>query len=548
MVSWEYDVLGRSESRTEGAQRRVEWGYSGTGPNELGQLIAERVFGDGGALTHETRYGYEPVPTTGPNRDSYDVRGRQRERSGPQVASGFQRIEEYTAFDLPSTVVQGLGEATHTIEMRYDASDRLSARLSAERDTRYVGRLYERTATSAGVEHRYRVYADGRPVAEIRRNTTGTGTPSESRYYLHTDALGSVVLVTDQAGNEAEERTYASFGDTDHVTATEAGYTGHRHDDELGLIDMIGRVYDPVIGRFLTPDPITAMPTWTQGLNRYAYVYNSPLAWTDPTGFFGVADRLAEQLAATRYSVGAEFTESDQENGEASGLDNDFSGGYLRVIRPANGDGASGHADSEVPTTAIAPYAPVDYISAYHMLFELYDDVGIVGRWHLGALTLADGAEPHLTAGSYVSGVSRLFAELDHPGRTPDFCLTTFGVPVAKQPLGLAIAEEVGADCQMIPVVVAGAPKMIALNATRAVDCLDESRSIFSRWTESDERPDKIGDYRGVTKLALDAERIPADAQFFRVDGWRVALIVSARVKQVMEAVGCVGARFERVA
>ncbi|XXX76945.1 RHS repeat-associated core domain-containing protein [Sorangium sp. So ce134] len=48
---------------------------------------------------------------------------------------------------------------------------------------------------------------------------------------------------------------------------------------------MRGRMYDPVIGRFLTPDPIVANPLSGQSLNPYSYVLNNPLAYVDPNGF-----------------------------------------------------------------------------------------------------------------------------------------------------------------------------------------------------------------------------------------------------------------------
>ncbi len=62
------------------------------------------------------------------------------------------------------------------------------------------------------------------------------------------------------------------------------GFTGHEHIDELGLINMNGRVYDPRLGRFLSPDPYIQAPDFTQSFNRYAYCWNNPLKYTDPDG------------------------------------------------------------------------------------------------------------------------------------------------------------------------------------------------------------------------------------------------------------------------
>lgn len=67
--------------------------------------------------------------------------------------------------------------------------------------------------------------------------------------------------------------------------ASPRGYTGHEHLDEVGLIHMNGRIYDPLIGRFLQMDPIIQDPYASQSFNRYSYVMNNPLMYTDPTGY-----------------------------------------------------------------------------------------------------------------------------------------------------------------------------------------------------------------------------------------------------------------------
>ncbi|MCG8556466.1 MAG: RHS repeat-associated core domain-containing protein, partial [Proteobacteria bacterium] len=66
---------------------------------------------------------------------------------------------------------------------------------------------------------------------------------------------------------------------------TRLGYTGHEHFNKLGLVNMKGRIYDAHMGRFLQPDPFVPEPGNSQSWNRYAYVVNNPLNWTDPSGF-----------------------------------------------------------------------------------------------------------------------------------------------------------------------------------------------------------------------------------------------------------------------
>ncbi len=62
------------------------------------------------------------------------------------------------------------------------------------------------------------------------------------------------------------------------------GFTGHEFLADFNLYNMNGRLYDPVVGRFLSPDPFIADPSFSQSYNRYAYCINNPLKYTDPSG------------------------------------------------------------------------------------------------------------------------------------------------------------------------------------------------------------------------------------------------------------------------
>jgi RHS repeat-associated protein len=68
-------------------------------------------------------------------------------------------------------------------------------------------------------------------------------------------------------------------------SVTTQGFTGHEDDEDLGLVNMKGRLYDPKVGRFLTPDPIVSRPRFGQSWNPYSYVLNNPLSYVDPSGF-----------------------------------------------------------------------------------------------------------------------------------------------------------------------------------------------------------------------------------------------------------------------
>jgi RHS repeat-associated protein len=117
-------------------------------------------------------------------------------------------------------------------------------------------------------------------------------------------SLGSAETISTSSGQSFEQR-FDPFGapDPTNATITRAGYTGHAHDNDLGLIDMKGRVYDPLASRFTTADPIMQAPYWSQGMNRYAYVFNDPLNATDPSGFISMSDVVGGFVAAAHIGA-----------------------------------------------------------------------------------------------------------------------------------------------------------------------------------------------------------------------------------------------------
>jgi len=127
-------------------------------------------------------------------------------------------------------------------------------------------------------------------------------TPTEEKlYYLHKDYQGTTLAVTDESGDVLQRYAYDPWGrrrdpgSWRNYTATEIeqqnflfarGYTGHEHLDEFGLINMNGRMYDPLLGRMLSPDNYVQAPGNSQNFNRYSYAMNNPLVYTDPDGEF----------------------------------------------------------------------------------------------------------------------------------------------------------------------------------------------------------------------------------------------------------------------
>ena len=183
--------------------------------------------------------------------------------------------------------------------------------------TTYVGAVFEEVSKTGEATRRvHYIFAGGERVAVY---TSDDAPVSTTRLrYLHTDHLGSVDTVTDETGAVVERLSYDAFGKRRTATGagawTEAalaivgaqtprGFTGHEHLDALGLVHMNGRVYDPVLGRFVSADPYVQFPESTQGLNRYGYVRNNPLGATDPGDTPSCSGGTGVRASGTTWTV-----------------------------------------------------------------------------------------------------------------------------------------------------------------------------------------------------------------------------------------------------
>ncbi|WP_437784541.1 RHS repeat-associated core domain-containing protein [Sorangium sp. So ce1097] len=237
---------------------------------------------DVGTLSYDDPLHPHAVTGAGTDSFGYDAVGNQIARPGGTTV-------RYTPFDLPERITQGAS----TITFGYDGDQQRIRKTTPEKETLYFHDLVERVTDRASgtVEHRYHVHSPERVVAIVTRGGSDDGTR-----YVHVDHLGSIDALTDEDGDVIERRSYDPFGQrrnpvwgerppASFPSETTQGFTGHESDDELGLVNMKGRMYDPRIGRFLTTDPILSLPFFGQSWNPYSYVLNSPLTLVDPSGF-----------------------------------------------------------------------------------------------------------------------------------------------------------------------------------------------------------------------------------------------------------------------
>lgn len=161
--------------------------------------------------------------------------------------------------------------------------------------TKYYCGPYEEIHKGSTIQKNYYIYTGGKIAAVYTEGTSDAG-----MYYFHNDHLGSPWVITNSSGTEVQRMSFDAWGRRrnienwrDYTGLTEfkfdRGFTGHEHLDMFGLINMNARLYDPVLGRFLSPDPVVQIPNFTQSYNGYTYALNNPLLYTDPNGEFFTA-------------------------------------------------------------------------------------------------------------------------------------------------------------------------------------------------------------------------------------------------------------------
>jgi RHS repeat-associated protein len=142
-----------------------------------------------------------------------------------------------------------------------------------------------------------------------------SGASSNKVEFWHKDHLGSTIASTDLNGLVTQRYSYDVWGkkrnldgspdpnsaliadNSNSVNAgTDRGFTGHEHLDDVGIVHMNGRTYDPLLGRFMQPDPMIQNPANLQNYNRYSYCYNNALNCTDPSGYWSLTEFLSAGL------------------------------------------------------------------------------------------------------------------------------------------------------------------------------------------------------------------------------------------------------------
>jgi RHS repeat-associated protein len=187
------------------------------------------------------------------------------------------RTITYNADNMPDTISHTMAGNTLTTNFVYDGVGvRAKKTVNGGGSIYYIGDHYE---IKDGIATKY-VFAGNLRIAMIK---------GADVIYYHKDHLGSSTVMTDASGNMLETTDYMPFGaqrdnSGPYPNITHYRFTGQELDVESGLYNYNARLYDPVIGRFISADVIVPNPFDPQDLNRYTYVRNNPLIYVDPSG------------------------------------------------------------------------------------------------------------------------------------------------------------------------------------------------------------------------------------------------------------------------
>ncbi|BAP29198.1 RHS repeat-associated core domain-containing protein [Chryseobacterium sp. StRB126] len=239
---------------------------------------------------------------------------------------------------------------------------------------------FEVVKNNATGQEKHILYIGGRPyesnIIYLKDFTQSSG----SYRFLHKDYIRSILAISDETGNKLEQRHFDAWGNFTHLQIgngvimtdraailnaaknliLDRGYTSHEHFMEVGIIHMNGRLYDPLLRRFLNADENIQDPTNTQNYNKYGYVMNNPLMFNDPSGEYFEAGLFLTILAYAIPAAGIGIGISAAIYITLATINNNFSlGGFARSILVGAATGAISAGIGQVFVAASGFWGPV---------------------------------------------------------------------------------------------------------------------------------------------------------------------------------------------
>ncbi|MHB8857268.1 MAG: DUF7948 domain-containing protein [Bellilinea sp.] len=303
LASYDYtlDPAGNRLSLTEVDGSSIQWTY-----DDAYRLASETRRDGSNAVTYQAGFTYDAVG----NRLTQTVDGVATQYTYNELDQLLTAGVAQYRYDGRGNLAQ-VTNGTDVTQYAYDAADRLSSVTLP--DGTAVAYTYDavgrRVRQSVAAQVTYYLWDEISPYGDVVLETDGSGSTlasyvlgvtellSQKRggatsYYLH-DGQGSTRTLTDDSGAVTDTYAYTAFGERYAQTGTTANayqYTGQQFDSLTGLYSLRVRNYDSETGRFLTRDLASVFLDDPIELNRYLYVHNSPINFSDPSGRFSFAD------------------------------------------------------------------------------------------------------------------------------------------------------------------------------------------------------------------------------------------------------------------
>jgi RHS repeat-associated protein len=237
---------------------------------------------------------------------TYDANGNMITRAAGSIS--------WYSYNLPNSISYSGNSTQFFYNANHQRWKQVASYSGTTETTHYIGGMLEIMTRGANpTEYRHQIPA-GSGTAVYTRRTDG----STSTYYATSDHLGSSDLVTDASANVLVKESFTPFGArrgsawtgspssgdyTAFGNTTRRGFTQHEMLDSVALVHMNGRVYDPYLGRFLSADTVIQTLAATESINPYAYGWNDPLKYVDPSGHSLLGDIIG--LVAAIVTCGA---------------------------------------------------------------------------------------------------------------------------------------------------------------------------------------------------------------------------------------------------
>jgi RHS repeat-associated protein len=272
--TYTYDDLHRLTSAADtGLDPPITYAY-----DAIGNMTEQAAGADLAAYTYASAHPHavSSIAINGtPRAFSYDANGNLT--AGPDFApdpsSPVTRTLTWNADNMPLSITR----AGRTTSLHYDGLGRRAKKVvsGGGSTTYYVTEGFE-VIDETAIAY---VFAGNLRVAKVADGVTS---------YFHKDHLGSSTVMTNNSGTVVEASGYMPFGEFRSHSGTFTSsykFTDQELDSESGFYNYDARLYDPVIGRFISADPLVLNPIDPQSLNRYSYCHNNPLIYIDPSGY-----------------------------------------------------------------------------------------------------------------------------------------------------------------------------------------------------------------------------------------------------------------------